>query len=122
MEDCIKKTVAWKEENHEAFFQEMLKTLTNFRNTNSASQKDKDKGYCRKLRSEDQETWVSSAEFFIENALRGAAVIKSLTKSVLHCSLYTFRGQCLGKESKHLGDNLKQSMQIKYSGIETCPI
>jgi len=64
MEDFIKKTVLReerqrgknknitvdvhilkKEENHETFIQEKLKTLTNFRNTNSASQKDKDKGY-----------------------------------------------------------------------------
>lgn len=64
MEDCIKKTVLReerqrgknknitvdvhvlkKEENHETFIQEKLKTLTNFRNTNSASQKDKDNGY-----------------------------------------------------------------------------
>ncbi len=30
------------------------------------------------------DSWVSSAEFFIENALCGAAVIKSLTKAVLH--------------------------------------
>ncbi len=50
------------------------------------------------------------------------AVIKSLTKAVMHCSLYTFRGQCLGMETKHLGDVLKQSMQMKYSGIATCPI
>ncbi len=64
MEDCIKKTVFAgrktkrknknitvdvhvlnKEENHETFIQEKLKRLTNFRNTNSASQKDKDKEY-----------------------------------------------------------------------------
>lgn len=64
MEDCIKKTVLReerqrgknkniavdvhvlkKEENHETFIQDTLKTSTNFRNTNSASQKDKDKGY-----------------------------------------------------------------------------
>ncbi len=65
---------------------------------------------------------MSSAEFFIENALRGSAVIKSLTKAVLHCSLYTFRVQCLGMETKHLGDDLKQSMQMNYSGIAACPI
>ncbi|KAI2646409.1 Elongation factor 4 [Labeo rohita] len=39
------------------------------------------------------DSWVSSAEFFIENALRSSAVLKSLTKAVIHCSLYTFRGQ-----------------------------
>ncbi|XP_056587061.1 uncharacterized protein LOC130407814 isoform X4 [Triplophysa dalaica] len=64
MEDCIRKTVLSeerqrgknknitvdvhvlrKEENHEVFIQKILETLNLFRNTNSASQKDKDRGY-----------------------------------------------------------------------------
>ncbi len=62
--------------------------------------------------------WVSSAEFFIENALCGAAVIKSLTKAVLYCSWYTFRGQCLGMDSKHLGDDLKHANEVfRYSNL-----
>ncbi len=55
---------------------------------------------CWKLRGVDQETHC-------ENALCGTAIIKSLTKAVIHCSLYTFRRQGLEMETKHLGDNLK---------------
>ncbi len=50
-----------------------------------------------------------------------AAVIKSLTKAVIHCSLSIFRGQCLEMETNYLGDDLKQSMQMKYSGISRFP-
>ncbi len=36
----------------------------------------------------------------------------SLTEAEIHFSFYTFKGQCLG-----MGDNLRQSLQMKNSGI-----